>query len=246
VSRGEQRRQAREGGSEMKKLYIVLAAVAVVGIGAVGYSVGTGSGSAVSEPIALEGMDDLEHLVALAQGVTKGDQSSKITIIEFGDFECPGCGAFATQVQPQVDLMYVNPGKAKFVFYDWPITGLHANAFLAARAARCGGDQGKYWEYHDLLYQQQPRWAALPEPIDTFVSYAETLELDGGAFRSCLNSDKFADVVTANMQLGEQLGVNGTPTVMIERGGAVRRVGSDFQSISSYLNQLLSEEEGGA
>lgn len=245
MSRSEQRRQAREGGSDMKKLYLLLAAVAVIGIGAVGYSVGTGgSGHAVSQPVALDGMEDLEHLVSLAQGETKGEESAPITIIEFGDYQCPGCGAFATQVEPQVDLSFVSSGDAKFVFYDWPITTLHPNAFLAARAARCAGDQGKYWDYHDMLYREQPRWSALPDPGDTYTSYAKTLGLDDGAFSSCLNSDKFADVVTANMELGEQLGVNGTPTIMIEKNGTVRRVGSDFQSIQSYMKTLMGESEG--
>jgi protein-disulfide isomerase len=238
MSRGEQRRQAREGGSDMKKLYMILAAVAVVGIGAVGYSVGSGGGSAVSKPIALQGMDDPEKLVALAKGVTKGEASAPITIIEFGDFECPGCGAFATQEQGQVDKAFVETGKAKFVFYDWPITSLHPNAFLAARAARCAEDQGKYWDYHDMLYQQQARWAALPDPADTYTSYAKTLGLDEGAFRSCLNSDKFADVVTANMELGQQLGVNGTPTIFVEKNGTVRPVAADFKDIQSYMKEL--------
>ena len=80
MSRSEERRQARDGGSDMKKLYIVLAAVAVIGIGAVGYSVGAGGGGAVSAPIAVEGLDDLNRLVELAQGVTKGDASASVTI----------------------------------------------------------------------------------------------------------------------------------------------------------------------
>jgi len=245
MSRGEQRRQAREGGSDMRKLYLLLAGIAVIGIGAVGYSVGTSrGGQAVSAPVALDGMEDLEKLVALAQGVTKGEESSPVTIIEFGDYQCPGCGAFATQVEPQIDLTYVTPGDAKFVFYDWPITTLHPHAFLAARAARCAGDQGKYWDYHDMLYREQPRWSVLPDAVDTFVSYAKTLGLDAGAFASCVNSDKFADVVTANMELGEQLGVNGTPTLLIEKNGAVRRVGSDMQSIQSYMKTLEGEGEG--
>ncbi len=245
MSRGEQRRQAREGGSDMRKLYMLLAGIAVIGIGAVGYSVGTSrGGQAVSAPVALDGMEDLEKLVALAQGITKGEESAPITIIEFGDYQCPGCGAFATQVEPQIDLTFVTPGDAKFVFYDWPITTLHQHAFLAARAARCAGDQGKYWDYHDMLYREQARWSVLPDAIDTFVSYAKTLGLDEGAFASCVNSDKFADVVTANMELGEQLGVNGTPTILIEENGAVRRVGADMQSIQSYMKTLEGEGEG--
>ena len=157
MTRSEQRRQAREGGADMKRLYIVLGVVAAVGIGAVGYSVSAGGGGAAMAPIAVEGLDDLERLVELAQGVTKGNEDAAVTIIEFGDFQCPACQQFATQHKPQVELAYVESGKAKFVYYDWPITTAHPNAFLAARASRCAADQNRYWEYHDNLFRNQPR-----------------------------------------------------------------------------------------
>ena len=240
MSRSEERRQAREGGSDMRKLYYILAGVAVVGIGLVGYSVGSGGGGAVSAPVAVEGLDDLERLVELAQGVTKGNESATVTIIEFGDFQCPACQQFATQVKPQVELAYVESGKAKFVFYDWPITTIHPNAFLAARASRCALDQNKYWEYHDNLYRNQSRWAPSTSPAGMFTDYAVELGLNEGEFESCLQSDRHAEVVTANMELGMQLGVDGTPTILVEQGGAVRRVGFDFQGISTYIDGLLA------
>jgi len=247
MSRSERRRSSREGGSDMRKLYIVLGAVAVIGIGAVGYSVGSAGGSAVSEPIELEGMDDLERLVELAQGVPKGDENAEITIIEFGDYQCPSCQQFALQVEPSISLGLLEPGKARFVFYDWPIVTAHPNAFLAARAARCAGDQGDYWAYHDILYRNQTRWAPLTSPEDTFADYAAEVGLNKGAFESCLNSDKFADVVTANMQLGLQLGVNGTPTVLVEHKGQARGVAwNDYSAISEHVNGLLEASEGGA
>jgi protein-disulfide isomerase len=244
VSRSEQRRQSREGGTGMKKLYIILGVVAVVGIGAVGYSVGSGGG-AVSEPVVVEGLDDINRLVELAQGNTKGDENAAITIIEFGDFQCPGCQAFATQVKPQIELAYLESGNVKFVYYDWPIIEIHPHAFLAARASRCAADQGKYWEYHDLLFRNQARWATLPAAVGTFVEYSEELALDGGAFRSCLESDRHADVVTANMELGLQLGVRGTPTVLVEQGGAVRNmVNWDFPLLKEYIDGLIAPDPG--
>jgi protein-disulfide isomerase len=244
VSKSE--RKGRDSGSNLSKLYIVLAVVAMIGVGAVGYSVASGGGSAVTAPVAVEGLDDLERLVELAQGNTKGDENASITIIEFGDFQCPGCQAFALQVKPQIELAYVESGRAKLVYYDWPIVTGHPNAFLAARASRCAADQGQYWEYHDNLFRNQTRWAVLTAPASTFVEYAETLGMDEGTFSSCLNSDAHAELVTANMELGSVLGVNGTPTVYVEHGGSARRVPNDFASISSYIETLLSEAAGGA
>jgi len=244
VSRSERRREGREGGSDMKKLYIVLAAVAVIGIGAVALSVGSGGGAAVTAPVPVEGLDDPERLVELAQGMTKGDESATVSIIEFGDFQCPACQGFAMQVKPQVELAYVESGRVKFVYYDWPIVSGHPNAFLAARASRCAADQGMYWEYHDNLFRNQGRWAPLTNPVSTFVEYAETLGLDRGEFASCVNSDRHAELVTANMELGNQLGVNQTPTIYVEQGGSARRVGPDFQTLSQYIESILSEETG--
>jgi protein-disulfide isomerase len=245
VARSERRRESRGGGgSDMKKLYIVLAAVAVIGIGAVGLSVGSASGSAVTAPVPVEGLDDPERLVELAQGVTKGDENAPVTIIEFGDFQCPACQAFALQVKPQVELAYVESGKAQFVYYDWPIVSGHPNAFLAARASRCAADQDRYWEYHDNLFRNQARWAPMTSPVSTFIDYAETLGLDRGQFASCLNSDRHAVLVTANMELGNRLGVNGTPTIYVEQGGAARRVGADLRTLSEYIDGILAEETG--
>ena len=244
MSRSERRREGREGGSDMKKLYIVLAVVAAVGIGAVGISVSSASGNAVTAPVAVEGIDDPERLVELAQGVTKGDENATVTIIEFGDFQCPACQAFALQVKPQIELAYVESGKAKFVYYDWPIVSGHPNAFLAARASRCAADQDMYWEYHDNLFRNQARWAAMTSPAATFVDYAETLGLDADEFSSCLHSDRHAELVTANLELGNQLGVRGTPTIYVEQGGSARQISPDPQAIGSYIDGILAETTG--
>jgi protein-disulfide isomerase len=227
----------------MKRFYIILAVVAAIGIGVVGYSVGTG-GQAVTAPIAVEGLDDLERLVELAQGVTKGNESAPVTIIEFGDFQCPACQQFATQHKPQVELAYVESGKAKFVFYDWPITTAHAHAFLAARASRCAADQDRYWEYHDNLFRNQTRWAPSTDAADVFIGYAAELGLDEDEFASCLESDQHAELVSANMELGNQLGVGGTPTILIEHNGSLRQVGYDFASIAEYIDGLLAPADG--
>ena len=241
MTRSEQRRGARQGGADMKRLYVVLVVVAAVGLGTVGYSIGAG-GRAVTAPIVVEGLDDLERLVELAQGVTKGDENATVTIIEFGDFQCPACQQFATQHKPQVELAYVESGKAKFVYYDWPIVQAHPNAFLAARASRCAADQNRYWEYHDNLFRNQVRWAPSTNAADVFIDYAAELGLDEDTFQSCLKSDAHAELVSANMELGNQLGVGSTPTVLIERNGSYRQVAHDAASIGEYIDGLLATD----
>lgn len=247
MSRAEERREARDsGGSDMTKFYMLFGAVAVIGIGVVGYNVSSGMlGDAVSTPVEVEGLDDPQRLVALAQGVEKGDPDAPLTIVEFGDFQCPACSAFATQVKPQVELAYVETGQAKFVFYDWPIVSGHPNAFLAARAARCAEDQGMFWEYHDALFRNQPRWSTEPSPAGSFEGYADDVGLDEDEFSGCLNSDKHADRVTANMTLGQMMGVTGTPTILVNNGTDTRRApGFDFQSIAATIDAMTNDDPG--
>lgn len=231
----------------MTKFYWILGAVAVIGVAVVGYSVGSNSfGTAVAEPVEVEGLDDMETLVDMAQGVTRGDPNAPVTVVEFADYQCPACGAFALSVKPQVDLTYVQTGKVRFVYYDFPLTQIHAHAFLAARAGRCAGDQGKFWEYHDILFRNQPSWASQQTVVGTFVDYGEEIGLDVDAFEACVKSDRYADVISANMRLGYELGVDGTPTIMVSRGqGMARRLSNfDFQSIQSVVEAYLAEVDG--
>jgi protein-disulfide isomerase len=229
----------------MKKFYYVFGAVAAIGVGVVGWQVSSSvMSTAVAAPIVLELAND-EELVALAQGVTRGDENAPVTIVEFGDYQCPGCGSFALSVKPQIDGTLVESGQAKFVFYDFPIISIHANAFLAARAARCADDQGKYWEYHETLFRNQARWSSASMPSSAFEQYASDVGVDGGAFKACLNSDKYADVVTANMRLGERMGVSGTPSIFLNHGETTRRLNNyDFRSLTEAIAQLTGAAPG--
>jgi protein-disulfide isomerase len=177
--------------------------------------------------------------------VSLGDEDAPVTIVEFGDYQCPGCGAFALSVKPQIDGTLVQNGRAKFVFYDYPLISIHGNSFLAARAARCAGDQDKFWEYHETLFRNQARWSAASMPSSAFEQYADEVGLEGGAFVSCLNSDAHAKTVTATMQLGQRMGVRTTPTVLINANGTTRSLNSvDFQAISDAIDELTGAGPG--
>ncbi len=227
----------------MQKFYFLFGAVAVIGIGVVGYNVGSGMfGSTVSAPIELD-ISSEDDLVQLAQGVTTGDADAPVTIVEFGDYQCPGCGSFSLNVKPQLVGTFVESGQAKFVFYDFPLISIHPNAFLAARASRCAAEQDKYWEYHEELFRNQSRWSTASMPSSAFEDYAGTVGADEGDFGACLNSDRYADVITANMELGSRMGVSGTPTIFINVNGQTRRLTSyDYTSIASTIEALTSTD----
>ena len=239
---------------DLKAFYVVLGGTAVIAAGALAWSViGGGLTSAATQPIVsiVEGeMEDLEALVAMATGVERGDPNAPITILEFGDFQCPACQQFATFVKPQLDLLYVDAGIARFVFHDYPIVSGHPHAFLAARGARCALDQDEqyFWPFHDQLFAHQSTWSfSQGAPLNAFEDYAATIGLDVDDFGDCLDSDRFADVVSANMRLGIELGVSGTPTVFVSKGGGMGiRVTrwSEFDGFKAVIERLLEEDDG--
>jgi len=225
----------------MKRLYVLLLVIAVIGIGAVGYNVTSArSGTTALAPLDLEGLDDPESLVAMARGVTMGDPDATVTIIEFGDYQCPGCGQFAREFKAAIELAFVETGRANFTFHDYPLVAIHPHAFLAARAARCAEDQGRFWEYHNELFRQQTQWSPSADPASTFESYAEGLGLDAGDFRACLRSDRHADLVTANLRLAETIGVPQTPTILVNVAGrgTAEAAGWEVEAIEATIAQL--------
>ena len=213
----------------------LLVAVAACGPGTVAAQAETGPGAVM--PV---------RVVALANGVTQGNPDAPITIAEFADYQCPACGSFASLVKPRVNLAYLQGDDVRFVFYDFPLTSIHPHAFLAARAARCAGDQDMYWEFHDQLFQNQGAWSrSASPPLGLFEDYAAAVGAEASAFRACLRSDRHAVTVSANQQLAQLLGVTGTPTVMVSRGDgqAVRLPDGTFDAISQTVSQLM--ERGG-
>lgn len=248
AARRRARRQGRDdGGPDRRPLWIVLAVVAVVGIGILTYNLGSGRfDSTATEAGEVEGLDDPNRLVELAQGVSKGDPSAPVTIMEFADYQCPACRAFAASVAPQVDAGLVETGEARYVFYDFPLVQMHPNAFVAARAARCAGDQDRYWDYHDELFRRQGDWAHRSSPVGDFVDYAAGLGLDESEFESCVRSDRFADIVSANRRLALELRIPGTPTVLVRgrSGMPIRVQQSTYDEIRETVEQVRAEENG--
>ena len=229
------------GGGSLRRFYIVFAVVAAVGLGAVGYSIGSRAlGSAVSEPIDLEGTDDMRRLTEMAVPVTIGDENAPVTIVIFEDYLCNHCAVFSLSIKSEVEEAFVRTGKARLVYYDFPLNP-QFGSFLAARAARCSGDQGQFWEFHNLLMRNQRTWGMVENKLPTFENYAEDLGLDVGEFKGCLNSDRHAQEVTANLELAQMLGLGGTPAVLVGTGGGMSRRLEDysFQTIKATLDSIL-------
>lgn len=152
----------------------------------------------------------VEAKVAVGDDSTLGTRAAPLTLIEFSDYQCPFCRQFFETTLPTLKKEYVEGGKLRYVFRDFPIDQLHPHARKAAEAARCAGEQGKYWEMHDVLFQNQE--ALEPQHLKI---YAERLGLDGQAFHVCLEGGKYRTLVQQSYQEGLSAGVRGTPSFLL-------------------------------
>lgn len=149
-----------------------------------------------------------------------GSEDAPVSIIEFSDYQCPYCARFYSETEPLLISNYMDTGKAKFYYRDYPLIQLgHANADDASLAARCANDEGKFWEYHNKLSSEQSSWSSLSDEAitETLVSYAEELELDTDTFSTCLTEQIHAQAVVDDIGAGQMaVGGNlGTPSFFI-------------------------------
>ncbi len=139
----------------------------------------------------------------------KGDESATITLIEFTDYQCPFCSRHVEQTLPEIMKNYVDTGKVKYVVRDFPLS-FHGNAHKAAEASECAGEQDKFWEMHDKLFQAQGEWSNLGDASAKFKEYAKALGLKS-SFDSCLDNGDMVAEVDADLAAGSAAGINGTP-----------------------------------
>ena len=159
-----------------------------------------------------------------------GPVDAPVTIVEFGDYECPYCKLFHDQTVPQIRQAY--EGQLRFVYRDFPLVAIHSHDQKAAEASECADDQGRFWEYHDLLWANQQ---ALD--VDSLKAYAAQLGLDTATFGDCLDSGKNAQEVQKDYSDGVSYGVPGTPTFFIN---GVELLGAQpFSSFQAIIDGLL-------
>ena len=137
----------------------------------------------------------------------RGNPDAKITIVEFSDFQCPFCLQAYSTIK---NILKKYDGQVKLAYRDLPLQEIRSNVAGSAEASRCAGEQGKFWEYHDRLFENQDYSGE-----EAFKEYAETLELDGEQFAACLESGKFKPQITEDFQEGIRLGIRGTPAFFI-------------------------------
>lgn len=163
--------------------------------------------------------------ITISDEPAKGNAGAKVTLVEISDYHCPFCKRQTMQTMPQLMAEYVNTGKVKYVFVDYPIAQLHPDAFKSHEAAACAGDQGKYWQMHDLLFTNTPA-----RDVAQLATQASMLGLDMKKFETCMNGGAHAADIRASIARMQQLGVGGTPLVLI---GLTPQPGAPMKVLSS-------------
>lgn len=163
-----------------------------------------------------------------------GNPNAPVTIVEFSDFQCPYCGRFFANTLGPLKEKYVKTGKVRFVYRDFPLASIHTEATGAAEAAACANDQGKFWEYHDTIFQNQPTLSAA-----NYKQWAKDLGLNAAAFNQCVDSRKYADEVQKDFNDGRKAGVSGTPTFFIN--GKILVGALPFEEFESAVEEALAK-----
>jgi protein-disulfide isomerase len=148
----------------------------------------------------------------------KGSPSAPITVYEMSDFQCPYCRRFALETFRALEREYISPGKVRWVFVNFPLTSVHANAVAAAATAVCAARQGAFWPMHDLLYQHQETWAPLKQPGPFFVSLADSAGISKDKLVACVQSPATEGEIRFEAEGAERAGASSTPTFYIEGG----------------------------
>ncbi len=238
-------RSSLAGGFDKTKL-ILPVSILIAGLmvsGAVIYSrdAGTGQNALVGgQPkVEIKKVD-----IEVKNAPMLGDANAPITIVEYGDFQCPFCQRYNQNVQSALVSEYVNTGKAKFIWKDYAFLG--QESLWAAEAARCANDQGKFWQYHDYTYTHQGQENSGAFSKLNLKKFAQALGLNMAQFNNCLDSGKYTAFIQQETQQGSTYGVSGTPATFVNgrlvadaNGNSVGA--APFSVFKSVIDQELSK-----
>jgi protein-disulfide isomerase len=193
----------------VKRFYAVLAVLALVGLGALAYSMFKPQTVSIPANVTVQVSDTTGF-----RGYLKGSPNAPVEITEYADFQCPFCQTFATLQMPTIEERLIKSGRLRWRYRDFPLQQ-HPFARLAAHSAACADEQGKYWDQHQRIYEGQSEWAESRDAGPIFRNYAKANGLDLGRYDACMKSGKYAGRIQASLNEGVQVGVNSTPTLLI-------------------------------
>lgn len=207
-STGRRKTIGAGGGGGKRGFYLVLAVLLIAGIGTLSYMATQRNQNVSQVDSTITPIPNQGHVI--------GSDAAPLEIVEFADFECPACGSFATLTEPDVRERLVKAELVRFRFMDFPLT-MHANTWPAHRAAWCAGEQGKFWEMHDAIFQNQDRWngEATRRPDGVLAGIAGQVGVNMDQYETCVSTRKYQAQIQANVDEATRRAVGSTPTFFI-------------------------------
>lgn len=193
---------------------ILIAALMISG-SVVFYSINTGKlGANIKQPSGPTAGEKVD--VSVDNDAFIGNEKAKVTVVEFSDFQCPFCRSFWSGAYQQIKKEYIDTGKIKFVFRDYPLS-FHPAAQISAEASECAHEQGKFWEMHDKMFQEQAKQGTgtVTYGAVELKKWASQIGLNSFVFNQCLDSGKYKSEVEKDTADGSSYGVSGTPTLFV-------------------------------
>lgn len=168
-----------------------------------------------------------------------GEGGKQVTLIEYADFQCPACYDYEPTMQA---IREKYKDEINFQFRNFPLAQIHPNALAAHAAAEAASRQGKFWEYHDLLYEEQKSWSTVStnERSAVFEQYATQLELDLEQFRADIGDPGVRAIINADIKEGKSIGATGTPTFVLN-GKKLDKISADVDAFSKLIDEELSK-----
>ena len=214
----------------MSRFYAILGAVAVVGIGLLGYQLAKPATISIPANVTVQPAD-----TAGFRGYLKGAENAPVEITEYADYQCPFCQTFATLQMPTIEERLIKTGRLRWRYRDFPLQQ-HPYARLAAHSAACADEQGKFWLQLERIYEGQSDWAASRDGVGIFRKYAGEVGLDLAKYDACMTAGKYAGRIQASLDEGAKAGVSSTPTLLI--GGRLYQGRFDSDAITRLVDSL--------
>ncbi len=174
------------------------------------------------------------------RGRIRGAESARVWVVEVSDFQCPYCKQWHDQTYEALDREFVQTGKVRLAYLNYPIASIHPNAQAASEAAMCASVQGKFWTLHTSLFTTQKKWAALADPTPLFDSLAVAAGADVAVFRNCMSTHATAKLIEADLERSKAAGVQSTPTFFV---GDTKILGAyPLDTFRVKINAALAKE----
>jgi protein-disulfide isomerase len=214
--------------------YILIGAIAVVGIASLSYLAAKPKGGGSQWDSTLPKLTAMGHV--------EGSDSAQLEVIEFADFECPICGQFATLTEPDIRTHLIDSGVVRLRYMDFPLSQ-HRNTWNAHRAAWCAGDQGKFWPMHDAIYRYQDSWntEATDNPDKVLAGIAKGIGLNMDQYSACIAAKKYQAQLQANEMEAERRHVDATPTFVF--GNTVIANYLTYDQFNAQVKQALAAKK---